>query len=54
MESLLIAPIPILLLGKEKNPLESVIPLKQVNVPLSIVDGRVTVPVKVGLFIFAF
>jgi hypothetical protein len=54
MESLLIAPIPILLLGKETVPLETDNPLEQVNVPLSMVDGRVTVPVKVVLFIFAF
>ncbi len=54
MESLLIAPIPILLLGKETVPLETVIPFEQVNVPLSIKEGRLTVPVKVGLFIFAF
>ena len=54
MESELIAPVEILLDGKETVPLETVIPLEQVTVPLSMIDGRVTVPVKVGLFIFAF
>ena len=60
MESELIAPIPILLDGRETVPLETEIPpeteipLEQASVPLSTIDGRVTVPEKVGLTIFAF
>jgi hypothetical protein len=60
MESELIAPVEILLDGKEQipletdNPLETEIPLEQASVPLSVNDGRLTVPEKVGLTIFAF
>ena len=61
MESELTAAIiEILLDGKEQIPLETEIPpemeipLEQASVPLSTMDGRVTVPEKVGLTIFAF
>ena len=60
MESELIAPVEILVDGKETipletdNPLETEIPLEQASVPLSIVDGRLTVPENVGLTMFAF
>ena len=53
-------PVPILFDGKEQIPLETEIPpeieipLEQASVPLSIVDGRLTVPEKVGLIMFAF
>ena len=60
MESELIAPVEILLDGKETipletdNPLETEIPLEAETVPLSTMEGSVTVPEKVGLIMFAF
>ena len=60
MESELMAPVPILLDGKEQIPLETEIPpeieipLEQASVPLSTIEGSVTVPEKVGLIMFAF
>ena len=55
MQSELIAPVEILLDGKETipletdNPLETEIPLEQATDPLSTMEGSVTVPEKVGL-----
>ena len=54
MESLLIAAVPILLVGKETVPLETEIPLETESVPLSTIEGSVTVPEKVGLKMFDF
>ena len=60
MESELIAPVEILLDGKETIPLETEIPpeteipLEQATDPLSTMEGSVTVPEKVGLIMFAF
>ena len=60
IESELIAPVEMLLDGKETVPLdteiqrETEIPLEQATDPLSVNDGRFIVPEKVGLTIFAF
>ena len=60
MESELIAPVEMLLDGKETvpletdNPPETENPLEQATDPLSVNDGRLTVPEKVGLIMFAF
>jgi hypothetical protein len=60
IESELTAAIEMLLDGKETVPLETEIPpeteipLEQATDPLSDNEGRLTVPEKVGLTIFAF
>ena len=43
----------ILLLGRLTVPEVTIKPLLQVKEPLSIVEGRVTVPVKIGLLTLA-
>lgn len=50
---LFIAAWEILFEGKETEPAVTLNPLLHVKDPLSIVEGRLTVPVKVGLFNFA-